>query len=61
MDGYERARQLRERAPSAMRLSALTGSGSALDRERTAEAGFDALTVKPTDLASLESTLDLYA
>ncbi len=61
MDGYELARRLREAAPAPLRLIALTGYGSPSDRERTAEAGFDAHMVKPIDLASLESTLARYA
>ena len=60
MDGYELARRLRAAAAAPLRLIALTGYGSPSDRERTAEAGFDAHMVKPIDLASLESTLARY-
>ena len=62
MDGYELARRLRERAGDSrsLRLIALTGYGSASDRKRTAEAGFDAHMVKPLDLASLKTTLSSY-
>lgn len=50
MDGYELARQLR-RHPAGARslLVALTGWGQQLDREATAEAGFDHHLVKPLD------------
>jgi signal transduction histidine kinase len=56
MDGYETARQMRRR-PWGRRLTlvALTGWGQQRDRERTAEAGFDAHLVKPV------SDVDLYA
>jgi CheY-like chemotaxis protein len=48
MDGYETARQTRSR-PWGKRtmLVALTGWGQQQDRQRTAEAGFDAHLVKP--------------
>jgi CheY-like chemotaxis protein len=48
MDGYETARQTRSRpwGKNAM-LIALTGWGQQQDRQRTAEAGFDAHLVKP--------------
>jgi CheY-like chemotaxis protein len=48
MDGYETARRLRQESwgQHAM-LVALTGWGQQRDRERTAEAGFDAHLVKP--------------
>jgi CheY-like chemotaxis protein len=56
MDGYETARQMRRR-PWGRRLTfvALTGWGQQRDRERTAEAGFDAHLVKPA------SDVDLFA
>lgn len=48
MDGYDIARRLRSQAGLAhMRLVALTGWGSAQDRARTREAGFDAHLTKP--------------
>jgi signal transduction histidine kinase len=53
MDGYQFARALRERLGSGIRLVALTGYGSALDRRRSSEAGFDAHLTKPVDLDRL--------
>jgi CheY-like chemotaxis protein len=61
MSGYEVARQLRELPGGReMVLAALTGYGQPSDRERTAEAGFDAHLVKPVDPAVIESFLDDY-
>jgi len=53
MDGYEFARALRERLGSGVRLIALTGYGTHADRQRSAEAGFDAHLTKPVDLDRL--------
>jgi signal transduction histidine kinase/CheY-like chemotaxis protein len=53
MDGYQFARAMRERFGNGIRLLALTGYGSALDRQRSAEAGFDAHLTKPVDLDRL--------
>jgi two-component system, sensor histidine kinase len=48
MDGYEVARQIRERLTDARpRLIAMTGYGQASDRATAFEAGFDAHIVKP--------------
>ncbi len=48
LDGFETARRIRqERWGCSVLLVALTGWGQAQDRERTAEAGFDAHLVKP--------------
>jgi CheY-like chemotaxis protein len=48
MDGYEVARQIRERLKdSPPRLIAMTGYGQASDRAHAFEAGFDAHIVKP--------------
>jgi len=49
MDGYEVARQLRVESTGVRQITiiALTGWGQQQDRERTAEAGFDAHLVKP--------------
>ncbi len=60
MDGYETARQLRL-SPTCGRakLVALTGWGQQQDRDRTAEAGFDAHLVKPVAEAQLFRTLML--
>jgi signal transduction histidine kinase len=54
MDGYETARQLRQRSNGkGLRLIALTGWGQQQDRDRTANAGFDAHLVKPVAEAQL--------
>jgi len=47
LDGYEVARQIRQYLGTGVRLFALTGYGRPEDRQRAAEAGFDALVVKP--------------
>jgi signal transduction histidine kinase len=52
-DGYQFARELRERLGSGVRLIALTGYGTDADRKRAAEAGFDAHLTKPVDLDRL--------
>jgi signal transduction histidine kinase/CheY-like chemotaxis protein len=56
MDGFEVARQLRERGVSA-RLIAMTGYGQDEDRARTRAAGFDLHLVKPVSVADLEDAL----
>jgi signal transduction histidine kinase/CheY-like chemotaxis protein len=53
MDGYQFARAMRERLGSGVRLIALTGYGTENDRQRAAEAGFDAHLTKPVDLDRL--------
>ncbi|CAN5892386.1 hypothetical protein BH11MYX2_BH11MYX2_24380 [soil metagenome] len=57
MDGYELARRMREQIAGGMHLIALTGYGSASDRQRSAAAGFDVHLVKPLDLTKLAVTL----
>jgi signal transduction histidine kinase/ActR/RegA family two-component response regulator len=57
MDGYETARHLRQLPGLTMRLVALTGYGSAQDRERSARAGFDAHLVKPVSGDAIETIL----
>ena len=58
MDGYEAARQLRLRPGTRpMTLIALTGWGQQQDRDRTADAGFDAHLVKPVAEVSLFKAL----
>jgi CheY-like chemotaxis protein len=47
LDGYEVCRALRLRVGQAIKLVALTGYGQQVDRERSADAGFDAHVVKP--------------
>jgi CheY-like chemotaxis protein len=59
MDGYEIARRLRAEPHGAdVYLVALTGYGSASDRDRTREAGFDLHLLKPVDPETLQSVLD---
>jgi signal transduction histidine kinase/CheY-like chemotaxis protein len=53
MDGYEIAREWRRRFGRSTQLVALTGYGSAEDRRRTAQAGFDAHLVKPVAVDQL--------
>jgi two-component system CheB/CheR fusion protein len=56
MDGYEVARQLRERlGASTPKLVAVTGYGQAGDRQRSREAGFDAHLVKPAELDTVRA------
>ena len=60
MDGYEVARQLRLQPRSRrVTLIALTGWGQQQDRDRTAEAGFDAHLVNPVAEAQLFRALTL--
>ncbi len=59
MDGYEVARQLRLRPGSRVTLIALTGWGQQQDRDRTADAGFDAHLVKPVAEVQLFRALTL--
>ena len=62
MSGYEVARSLRALPfGREMILAALTGYGQPGDREKTAQAGFDAHLVKPVDPSVIESFLDDYA
>jgi signal transduction histidine kinase/CheY-like chemotaxis protein len=58
LDGLELARRIRT-SPDArgMRLVALTGYGSAEDRARCRDAGFDVHLVKPVDRETLERVL----
>jgi CheY-like chemotaxis protein len=56
IDGYDVARQLRQRLGRSIRLLALSGYGEPQDRARSMEAGFDVHIVKPInppDLAGL--------
>jgi PAS domain S-box-containing protein len=58
MDGYALARALRAQPHgSGATFIALTGYGSADDRQRGGEAGFDHYLVKPADLAELARLL----
>lgn len=58
-DGYQVARELRADAAFARTvLIALTGYGSAEDRQLSREAGFNAHLVKPVDLKALTEALE---
>jgi CheY-like chemotaxis protein len=60
-NGYEVARELRAlpQTKSSL-LVALTGFGHEEDRQRAAEAGFDAYQVKPVEPAAIQSILESY-
>ncbi len=59
MDGYEVAGLLREKlSAKPPLLVALSGYGSALDRERSRAAGFDAHVTKPLDISKLRDLVD---
>jgi CheY-like chemotaxis protein len=59
MDGYELATRLRDaRRGEPLRLVAITGYGQSADRERAAQAGFDAHLVKPVDFDRIAQLLD---
>ena len=59
MDGYEIARRLRAEPNGAgVFLVAITGYGSASDRDRSRQAGFDRHPLKPVDPDKLRSVLD---
>ena len=54
IDGYEVARRSRALANgSGVRLIAITGYGTATDRQRAMEAGFDEHLVKPVEVDHL--------
>jgi len=58
MSGYEVANAIRaDTRFVAVRLVALTGWGGAADRERTAQAGFDAHLTKPATVEAIEDVL----
>jgi PAS domain S-box-containing protein len=56
-DGYDVARQLRERLGNGVKLIALTGWGQDGDRRRAMEAGFDFHLTKPVDPGTLNDLL----
>jgi PAS domain S-box-containing protein len=59
MDGYTLARHLRSHAPaSSAKFLALTGYGSAADKHRGDDAGFDHYLVKPADIGALARLLN---
>jgi signal transduction histidine kinase len=57
MDGYATAREWRRRFGNSANLHALTGYGSADDKRRTAQAGFDGHLVKPVSFEQLQALL----
>jgi CheY-like chemotaxis protein len=58
MDGYETARQLRQRPQTKeVWLIAMTGYGQDSDRQRTQATGFDHHLVKPVERRKLQSLL----
>jgi CheY-like chemotaxis protein len=57
LNGYDAARQIRERRGRDVLLGALTGWGQEEDRSRSELAGFDAHLVKPVDYAELTRLL----
>ena len=58
LNGFEAARQIRQQAwGKGIVLVALSGWGQEEDRNKTAEAGFDAHLVKPVDYATLTELL----
>ncbi|WP_215410283.1 hybrid sensor histidine kinase/response regulator [Janthinobacterium sp. JC611] len=59
MDGYEAARQIRQRAQGRpVLLIALTGWGQGEARSRTEQAGFDHHLTKPVDFAAITALLE---
>ena len=59
ISGYELARALRaESRDEPLYLAALTGWGTASDRTRALEAGFDEHVTKPADLRTLREILE---
>jgi CheY-like chemotaxis protein len=59
LNGTEVARELRRHHEVAgARIVALTGWGQAEDRQRTADAGFDAHLTKPADPAQIQRILE---
>ncbi|HYD57115.1 MAG TPA: PAS domain-containing protein, partial [Burkholderiales bacterium] len=56
-NGYEVAREMRERRGHAVTLVALTGWGQEADRRRSAEAGFDYHLTKPVDPQQINDLL----
>ncbi len=59
LDGYELARQVR--GACGTRLIALTGYGGHVERERAAEAGFEAHLVKPVEFEELKDVIERLA
>ncbi|MGK5053572.1 response regulator [Janthinobacterium sp. RB2P8] len=61
MDGYEAARQIRQRAQGReVLMIALTGWGQVEARSRTEQAGFEHHLTKPVDFAAIAALLDAH-
>jgi CheY-like chemotaxis protein len=59
VSGYQLARQIRKEAwGGSVRLIAVTGWGSEMDKRRAEEAGFDQHLLKPIDFETLRRILD---
>jgi CheY-like chemotaxis protein len=58
VDGFDVARMARARLGTEVKIIALTGLGSAQDRDRALRAGCDVVLVKPCPLASLYELLE---
>jgi signal transduction histidine kinase/ActR/RegA family two-component response regulator len=56
-DGYQLAREIRQRTQGSILLIALTGYGQPADVQHAIDAGFDGHLVKPLDLAALNALL----
>ncbi|HEX2832434.1 MAG TPA: ATP-binding protein [Thermoanaerobaculia bacterium] len=57
IDGYEIARQVRERVGADIYLVALTGYGQVEDKKKALAAGFDVHLTKPADFSDLQRIL----
>jgi signal transduction histidine kinase len=59
MDGYEVCRQVRQDDLDVTQIIAMTGYGQERDKQRARDAGFDAHTVKPVDIAELKHLISV--
>ena len=59
MSGYDVAKRLRTRTGASLNIIAITGWGTAADRARSQDAGFDRHLVKPVDETELRQALML--
>jgi CheY-like chemotaxis protein len=57
LDGYDTCRHIRSQAGAAAFIVALTGWGQEHDKQRAADAGFDAHLTKPADPKAIEQLL----
>jgi DNA-binding response OmpR family regulator len=58
MDGYEVARRLRHSSPAGVFILCMSGYGTAVDRQRSREAGCDYHLLKPADPDELHRLLE---